>query len=116
MSITVHAFDHREWVKRGLASFGHFADRITKCNVGKEDDGSSYGEWFHAPDKPLSNGDRVIYHGSWDCDHSPGAPAHTHAQIFAGSDPDELAEFTVRVREWESQPEFDDQFESDDFS
>ena len=114
MSITVHAFNHREWVKRGLASFGHFADRIARVNVGKEDDGSGYGEWWFAPHDPLPNGDRVIYYGSWDRDHSPGAATHTHAQIFAGNDPDELAEFTLRVREWESKPEFDDQIEPDD--
>lgn len=114
MSITVHAFNHREWVKRGLASFGHFADRITHRNVGKEDDGSSYGEWFYASDEPLPNGDRVIYFGSWGSNHSPGAPTHTHAQIFAASDPDELAEFTLRVQHWQSQPEFDDQTEHPD--
>ncbi len=116
MSITVHAFNHREWVKRGLASFGHFADRITQRNVGKEDDGGSYGEWFHAPDRPLPNGDRVIYYGSWGSDHSPGASTHTHAEIFDGGDPDDMAEYALRVRHWESQPEFDDQPDPDDHS
>jgi hypothetical protein len=115
MSFTLTAFNHAEWTRHGLADFGDFADQIIECNAG-EDTFGGYGEWWYAPDEPLPNGDRVIYSGSWDCDHGPGASSYTHAEIFDGVDPDDMAEHTLRVKHWESQPEFDDQFESDDFS
>lgn len=113
MSFTINAFNHTEWERLGLADFGDFADQISECNVG-EDSFSGYGEWFFVPDEPLPNGDRVIYFGSWGNDNSPGASMYTNAEIFDGSDPDELAEFTLRVKEWESKPEDDDQREHDD--
>lgn len=110
MSFKISAFNHDEWKRLGLADF---ADRITERNVG-EDAFSGYGEWFYVPDEPLPNGDRVVYFGSWGNDHSPGASSYTHAEVFDGNDPDEMAEFTLRVQEWESKPEHDDQFEPDD--
>jgi hypothetical protein len=108
MSFSISAFNHDEWQRRGLADFGDLADQITECNVG-EDAFSGYGEWFFVPAEPLPNGDRVIYHGSWGNDNCPGASSYTYAVIFDGNDPDELAEFTVCVKEWESKPENDDQ-------
>jgi hypothetical protein len=113
MSFRISAFNHDEWKRLGLADFADFADCITERNVG-EDAFSGYGEWFYVPDEPLPNGDRVIYFGSWGNDHSPGASSYTHAEVFDGNDPDEMAEFTLRVQEWESKPEHDDQFEPDD--
>jgi hypothetical protein len=111
MSFTLNAFNHTEWKRLGLADFGDFADQISECNVG-EDSFSGYGEWFFVPDEPLPNGDRVIYFGSWGNDNSPGASMYTNAEIFDGSDPDELAEFTLRVQEWEAKSEYEDQPES----
>lgn len=113
MSFTINAFKHEEWQRLGLADFADFADRITECNVG-EDSFSGYGEWFYVPDEPLPNGDWVIYHGTWGNDNSPGASMYTYAEIFDGSDPDEMAEFALRQRDWESKPEYDDQPTSDD--
>jgi hypothetical protein len=106
MSFTINAFNHEEWERHGLADFSDFADRITERNVG-EDSFSGYGEWFFVPDEPLPNGDRVVYFGSWGNDNSPGASMYTYAEIFDGHD--ELAEFTIRVQEWDSKPEYDDQ-------
>jgi hypothetical protein len=105
MSFTINAFNHEAWARHGLADFGDFADQITECNVG-EDAFSGYGDWFFVPDEPLPNGDRVIYFGSWGNDNSPGASMYTHAEIFDGIDPEEVAEFTLRVQEWESKPEY----------
>lgn len=108
MSFTISAFNHAEWQRHGLAAFSDFADQISERNVG-EDAFSGFGEWFFVADDPLPNGDRVIYFGSWGNDNSPGASMYTHAEIFDGDGPDELAEFTLRVYEWESKPEYDDQ-------
>jgi hypothetical protein len=113
MPLTLCAFHHDEWQRHGLADFGAFADMISECCVG-EDAFSGYGKWFFVPDKPLPNGDRVIYFGSWGNDHSPGASCHTHAEIFDMSSPDDAKAFDKRVRDWESQPEYDED-ESEDW-
>ena len=104
MSKTICAFNHDDWQRYGLAEFGDFADRINEVNVGED-----YGEWYFVPDEPLPTGERVIYYGSWGSDHSPGASMYTHATLFDVTDPDELADFTLRVQHLESQPEHDDQ-------
>jgi hypothetical protein len=109
MSFTVNAFDHAEWRRLGLAEFTDFADRITEVNGGLD-----YGEWYFVPDEPLPTGERVIYYGSWGSDHSPGASMYTHGTPFDVSSEDELADFAERVRDLESQPEHDEQFEPDD--
>jgi hypothetical protein len=108
MSFTIKAFNHEEWDSYGLADFAEFSDRITEVNVG-EDSFSGYGEWYYVPGEPLPSGHRVIYFGSWGNDNSPGASLYTHATLFVMNDPDEMADFALRVRELESQPEFDDQ-------
>lgn len=109
MSFTVNASDPAQWRRLGLAEFAEFEDSITERNVGKD-----YGEWFFVPDEPLPTGERVIYFGSWDSDHGPGASAHTHATLFNMASEEGLADFAERVRDLESQPEQDDQFEPDD--
>lgn len=111
MPFTLCAFNHEEWKRHGLADFGDFAEQISECSVG-EDAFSGYGKWFFVPDDPLPNGDRVIYFGSWGNENSPGASTYTHAEIF--SIPDEAKTFEQRVRDWESQPEYDDS-ESEDW-
>lgn len=108
MSISITAARPDEWQRHGLADFTRFADRISTCNV-SQDGTSRYGEWFFVPDEPLPGGGRVVYFGSWDDDYAPGAPAYTHAEVFTGGDPDDLAEFTLRVRDWAGQPPFDAQ-------
>jgi hypothetical protein len=108
MSVTISAFNHDNWQHRGLADFADIADQISERNVG-EDTFGGYGEWFFVPDDPLPNGDRVIYFGSWGNDNCPGASTYTHAEVFDGNDPDELAEFTLRMQEWEGKPESDEQ-------
>lgn len=108
MSFTINAFNHKEWSSYGLADFGDFAECITEINVG-EDAFSGYGEWFYVPDEPLPTGERAIYFGSWGNDNSPGASSYTYAERYDVSDPDELAEFTLRVQHFEGQPEFDEQ-------
>ncbi len=113
MSFTINAFNHAEWQRHGLADFGDYAECVIEFNVG-EDSFSGYGEWYFVPDEPLPSGDRVIYFGSWGNDHSPGASTYTHATIFDGDDPEELAEYTVRVRDLETQPEFDEQPKGDE--
>ena len=110
MPFTINAFNHDELYRHGLADFSEFADQITECNMG-EDSFSGFGEWFFVPDEPLSNGDRVIYFGSWGNDNSPGASTYTNAEIFDALDSDQLIEFSERVDHWESQPEY---VESDD--
>ena len=111
MAFTLCAFNHDEWQRHGLADFSDFAEQISECSVG-EDAFSGYGKWFFVPDDPLPNGDRVIYFGSWGNENSPGASSYTHAEIF--SIPDEAKTFEQRVRDWESQPEYDDS-ESEDW-
>lgn len=116
MPFTLSAFDHAEWERHGLADFGDFADMIAECNMG-EDSFSGFGEWHFVPGKPLPNGDKVIYFGTWGNDNSPGASLYTNAEIFDGDNPADLAEFTERVKHWESQPEYveaDDDCEVED--
>ena len=108
MSISITAAQHDRWRRHGLDDYAQFAGRIRPCNVG-QDGVSRYGEWFFVPDEPLPDGSRVVYFGSWDDDEAPGAPAHTHAEVFAGDDPEDLAEFILRVRHWDDQPPFDTQ-------
>ena len=108
MPFSICAFNHDEWERHGLADFADFADLLTEVNMG-EDAFSGYGEWWFIPDDPHPNGDRVIYFGSWGNDNSPGASSYTHAEIFDGDDPKELAEFAKRVKHWESQPEYADE-------
>ena len=108
MPFSICAFNHADWERHGLADFGDFADLLTEVNMG-EDAFSGYGEWCFIPDDPQPNGDRVIYFGSWGNDNSPGASMYTHAEIFDGDDPAELAQFAERVKHWESQPEYADE-------
>ena len=108
MPFSICAFHHAEWERHVLADFGDFADQIGEVNVG-EDAFSGYGEWFFVPEEPLPNGDRVIYFGSWGNENSPGASSYTHAEIFDGDDPGELAEFHERVANWEGQPAYADE-------
>ena len=96
MSFTISAFNHDDWNRYGLSDYGDFADQITEVNV-SEDSFSGFGEWFFVPTEPLSNGDRVIYFGSWGNDNSPGASAYTNAEIFDALDPDQLIEFSKRM-------------------
>ena len=112
MGYSISAFNHEEWQRRSLSDFGDIADQITEFNVG-EDAFSGYGEWFFVPDEPLPNGDRVIYFGSWGNDNSPGASSYTNAEIFDSNDPDEMADFALRVQHFENQPEYDDQIEQE---
>lgn len=105
MAFTVNAFNHAEWQRYGLQDYGAFADQVSECNVG-EDAFSGYGEWFYIPDEPLPNNDRVIYFGTWGNDNSPGASSYTHAEIFDTDDPVDAAKYQKRVKEWESQPEW----------
>ena len=109
MSITIRGADYAEWQRHGLAEFEDFAVHIRKCNIGKDADGVEYGEWFFVPETPLANGDRVIYYGGWDRDSCPGVPSSTYATLFNGTDPDELAEFSVRVQHLEGRPPLDQQ-------
>ena len=88
MSFTISAFNHDDWNRYGLSDFSEFADQITEVNV-SEDSFSGFGEWFFVPNDPLSNGDRVIYYGSWGNDNSPGASMYTNAEIFDALDPDQ---------------------------
>ncbi len=108
MSFTICAFSHAEWQRHGLADYGDFAEKITECNMG-EDAFSGYGEWWYVPEEALASGERVIYFGSWGNDNSPGASSYTYATLFDMSNPDDLAEFTLRVQHLENQPEFDEQ-------
>ena len=106
MALTVCAFNHREWHRLGLAAYGDFADQVSECNV-SEDAFSGYGDWLYIPEEPLPNNDRVIYFGTWGNDNSPGASSYTHAEIFDMDDEDDAAEYAKRVKEWESQPEWE---------
>ena len=103
MPITINAFNHDEWNHHGLADFEDFTDRIIEVHV-DEDQFNSSGDWYFVPDEPLSNGDRVIYFGSWGNDNSAGDKMYTNAEIFDALDPDHLIEFSKRVDYWESQP------------
>lgn len=105
MSFTICAFNNAEWSRFGLAEYGDFTEQISERNMG-EDSFCGYGQWFFVPDRPLPSNDLVIYFGSWGNDNSPGASLHTHAEIFDADDPEEIAEFHVRVHQWQSAPEF----------
>jgi len=105
MPFSICAFNHAEWSRLGLADYGDFADQISECNMG-EDAFSGYGEWFFVPDEPLPNNDLVIFLGSWGNDNCPGASSYTHAAIFDGDHPDDVAEFHERLLHWQRQPEY----------
>ncbi len=107
MSFTITAFNHEEWQRYDLAEYGDFADMISECNVG-EDAFSGYGDWFYVPDEPLPDNDRVVYFGSWGNDNSPGASRYTYAEIFNMDDPEDAEAYRQRGREWENQPEYDE--------
>lgn len=107
MSFTINAFNHEEWQRYNLADYGDFADMISECNVG-EDTFSGYGDWFFVPDEPLPNNDRAIYFGSWGNDNSPGASSYTYAEIFDMDDEEDAEAYRQRVKEWESQPDYDE--------
>ena len=102
MSLSVCAFNHKEWKRLGLQDYAEFAERVSECNVAND---GEHGEWFYFPDEPLPNGDWVIYHGSWENDNAPGASMYTHAEIFDSSDPDETTTYYLRCQHWESEPE-----------
>ncbi len=106
MPRTINASNHAEWARNGLKDYGEFAERVTFCNQSAFGDGQLEGEWYFIDEKPLPDASRVIYVGSFGNDNAPGASMHTHATIFDGSDPDDLAEFTVRAQELEAQPEY----------
>lgn len=108
MGIRITAADQDRWAGCGLAAFDDFADRIAVRNAGTDAAGG-YGDWFYAPPDPLPSGHFVIYTGSWSDGRPPGDPAATHADLFDGADPDQQVEFTLRVRDYEAQPEHDDQ-------
>jgi len=107
MSQTISALDRDEWGRLELEHFSAFAHRISAVNVGHGR--ASYGEWFFAPDEPQPVGRRVIYSGCWGEDIRLGDPAHSRAEVFDPADPDELAEFSLSLKNWESQPDFDQQ-------
>jgi hypothetical protein len=112
MPVTINAFNHEQWQRHGLKDYADFAEHATFCNQAEYGDGQLEGEWFYIDDEPLPNGSRVIYFGSFGNDNSPGASAYTNAEVFDGGDPDEMAEFTLRAREWEAKPEYiDDAFD-----
>ena len=110
MSIKINLRNRSEWDRHGLAAYSDLTGwPVHRRNVGTDDAGAEYGEWFHTPDAPLPAGRRVIYYGHWGT-HLPSEDApHIFAEIFDPADPDELAEFALRVREWESKPEADNQ-------
>lgn len=114
MSFTITAFNHQEWIRYNLTDYGDFADMISEVNVG-ENAFSGYGDWFFIPDEPLPNNDHVIYFGSWGNDNSPGASSYTYAEIFDMDDEEDAEAYRQRVKEWESQPDYDEnQVECDD--
>jgi hypothetical protein len=106
MPRTINAFNHAEWERHGLKDYGDFAERVTFCNQAEYGDGQLEGEWFYIDEEPLPNAGRVIYFGGFGNDNAPGASMYTNAEIFDDSDPDELAEFTLRAQEWEGKPEY----------
>jgi hypothetical protein len=106
MPVTINAFNHAAWERRGLKDYADFAECVTFCDQSEYGDGQLEGEWFFIDDEPLPNGNRVIYFGSFGNDNAPGASAYTNAEVFDGSDPDEMAEFTIRAQEWEGKPEY----------
>ena len=108
VAFTINAFDDKVWRRHGLADFGDFADMISECNVG-EDAFSGFGEWFYVPDERLPDNKGAIYFGSWGNDNCPGASMYTNAEVFDLDDPDDVAEYTKRIREWESRPEYVDE-------
>lgn len=108
MALTISAFNHDQWRLLCLQHYADFADHITKCNIGEDTTGDS-GDWYYIPDIRLPNNCAVIYHGSWGNDNPLGASFNTHAQVFDMDDPDDAAEYTLRVQHWQSQPECDEQ-------
>ncbi len=114
MAFTIHASNHQEWERLGLQAYPDLAGMVTKCNQGQDSDGAGYGEWYYVPEEALPGGDRVIYFGSWGRDHPPGASMYTHASVFSMDDPEDAAEYTLRVQGLQSQPEHDEQPEGDD--
>ena len=94
---------HAEWDQHKLMSFAELVEHRTNCNVGQNESGE-FGEWFFVPDSVLPSGHRVIYYGYFG-DHLPREDTpHIFAALFDANDPDELAEYTFRVHEWQSQP------------
>lgn len=107
MSYKLNIRHRREWDRHGLLKYRELlAQPVTRCNVG-EDESGEFGEWYYVPAAPLPTGKWVIYYGYYGA-HLPRTDApHVFAQLFDANDPDDMVEFTFRVREWSSQPERD---------
>jgi hypothetical protein len=133
MSTHVKASDYKEWEKYGLEDYGDFSDCTSDCNIRTYGDDSTTGTWFYIPDEPLKNinpdvieeelqGDhgpvvphfRVIYHGSWGNDNSPGASHYTYAEIYDMNDEEDVVAYEKFSEELESAEEFlPDEYQTD---
>ena len=109
MSHSVNAFHVDEWDSLGLADYSDFSDKTTECNMEELGDGTR-GEWFYIPEGVLPNGDMVIYWGTWNDDHSPGASCYTYAEVY---DPSEKEDYLKGVKHWEDAPEWLDEDEEE---
>ncbi|MBN9519369.1 hypothetical protein J0H58_12740 [bacterium] len=108
MSVKINLLHRNEWNKHGLLKYSELIDQpITKCNTGQDESGE-YGEWYFVPEAPLPSGRRVIYYAYFGA-HLPREDAPwIFAELFDPTD-DELAEYTLRVQQWQGQPERDPQ-------
>jgi len=109
MSIRINLRQRDVWDRYGLNKDRELiALPITKCNVG-EDESGEFGEWFFYPETTLPSGHHVIYNG-YSGAHLPSEDApHIFAELYDATDSDELAEFTIQIQHWTSQPERDPQ-------
>jgi len=116
MSFSVCAANHSEWEENSLADYGDFSDMVDYVNQRSDESGGD-GEWFYIPEELLpamvgvdydgrTPNERVIYHGTYGNDNSPGASHYTYAEIFDMDDEEDVIAFKERKCEWESQPEW----------
>jgi hypothetical protein len=118
-TITINAFNHREWSLYGLDSIQDM-DCVEYVNQGDDYGDSLRGDWFEVLEQTVSRDGvtfRVIIHGTFANDHSPGASCYTWANLYDMADADEMAEFAADCLRWESFPEYlpsdDDELDED---
>jgi hypothetical protein len=104
MSFTVNASNYKEWERLGL---GEIELDMAEF-VNQEEDGFDQlrGEWYIIPEEPLPNNDRVIYHGTFGNDNSPGASHYTYAEVYNMDDLDDAVQFETDKAEWEAKEEY----------
>ncbi len=112
--LDISAHDHHEFENFKLKEFNEYSSQIHSCDqhtFGED----TIGEWFYVDEGPVvsSKGSyKVIYHGTWGPDHSPGADCFTTASLYYTDDENDMAQFVIDLKQWQDLPEWREEEES----